>query len=567
MAVARAERLRGELQEETKSLLEHCEVSRDKRRAEATTLKAWYDFGSETNVPAQHNKLRSHLARLASFCWSPDSVRFGIHLPPATRTPWLAAASLARDEFRQTWTLSGADRTVSLAFEWALVYGGHPMKVRTDPLQGFAIDAVDPWDFGVAREDQDLDDQDVMTHWYAMSYPQFLRWVRGHPREEPLTRLADDRRQTPPGAPGQSPLVVTGVTGAFPGSTVGTVVDGGFPEAVYVQEPQVREPILSFADTWQRRVYTDPDSGEPYEDWRVTTVFAADGYPLVVRRNPILPWTKAPSGLLPAENPFTLLVPAPVPNYCWGRSALLDLMALQTWREDQISDMRQVIKRQLKPSKILFGVPNGEEALRALDTPGGSWATADPSGKMDVVPANVSQEAFGMLGQLDRMFEDSSGIPPLIAQGEQPGGVRANSQLLSLAGIGAGRIRATALQLESALSRVATLAFRILQRQDDQTYQAEDGTRFLLAQLPPGTALQVSAHSASPIFAEQTQAKAEELLKAGAISPATFAELLDPPYREEIKEEARRLSQQKAQQQERLIEMELERLRRKRGRA
>jgi hypothetical protein len=258
------------------------------------------------------------------------------------------------------------------------------------------------------------------------------------------------------------------------------------------------------------------------------------------------------------------LVPTPARNYCWGRSALLDLMALQTWREDQISDMRQVMKRQLKPSKMLFGVANGDEALRALDTPSGSYASPDPGGKLDVVPANVSQEAFGLLSTIDRAFEDASGIPPLIAQGEQPGGVRANSQLLSLAGIGAGRIRHTALQLEAALSRVATLAFRVMQRQDDQTYVAEDGTRFLLAQLPPGTSLQVSAHSASPIFAEQTQAKAEELLKAGAIGPATFAELVDPPNREEIKEEARRLATAKAQQQERLIELELERLRRRR---
>jgi hypothetical protein len=562
MAVARATKLREELREEVRELLQHCEVSREARRANAQTLKSWYDFGTETGLPATNNKLRSHLARLASFCWSPDTVRFGIHIPAASRGPWLAAASMARDEFRQTWAYSGADLSVSLAFEWSLVYGGHPLKVRPDPLQGFALDAIDPWDFGVTREDQDLDDQDAMAHWYTMSYPQFLRWVRGHPREEQLTRLADERKATPPSASPNSPLIATGVTGMFPSSSVSTVLPGDMPDAVYTQDAQVREPVLYFADTWQRRIYETPEG--TYEDWRVATVFATDATPLVVRRNPILPWTKAPSGTLAGEHPFALLVPTPARNYCWGRSALLDLMALQTWREDQISDMRQVMKRQLKPSKMLFGVANGDEALRALDTPSGSYASPDPGGKLDVVPANVSQEAFGLLSTIDRAFEDASGIPPLIAQGEQPGGVRANSQLLSLAGIGAGRIRHTALQLEAALSRVATLAFRVMQRQDDQTYVAEDGTRFLLAQLPPGTSLQVSAHSASPIFAEQTQAKAEELLKAGAIGPATFAELVDPPNREEIKEEARRLATAKAQQQERLIELELERLRRRR---
>src|SRR5262252_2912544 len=192
MALSREARVREDLQEEAKDVLRNCEVSRESRRTDAGTFKQWYDLGSESGSPATNNKLRSHVHRLMSFCWSPDDVRFEVHLPPAARQPWIAAAALARDDFRQTWSLSGADREISRAFEWALVYGSMPIKIRGDAQRGFAVDAIDPYDFGVTREDQGLEDQDGVAHWYALSYPLFIRSVTGHPREQALIALANE---------------------------------------------------------------------------------------------------------------------------------------------------------------------------------------------------------------------------------------------------------------------------------------------------------------------------------------------------------------------------------------
>jgi hypothetical protein len=269
---------------------------------------------------------------------------------------------------------------------------------------------------------------------------------------------------------------------------------------------------------------------------------------------------------LPAELPFGILVPRPMPDYLWGRSELLGLLGLQLWRETQISQMREVVTRQLDPAKFFSGVPDYTEAARAMRSPGGSYGSPEPSAKMETIQTQVGQEAFGMLTQIDQAFEDQSGIPPVVASADQPPGVRANNQLLTLAGIGAGRMRHMALQLEATLSRIATLAFRVRQRGDAQTYTAADGKRFLLAQLPAETSLQVSAHSASPIFAEQVQQKAMALHGAGAIDGEWLTELLDPPHREEIKEVSRRLAQARAQFQEKYIEVELEKVRRRRGR-
>jgi hypothetical protein len=541
-------------------------ISREQRRIQGSNLRQWYEAGTEDGYSARYNKLRAHLDRLSSYIWSPDSVRFGVHLPPATRKDWLDPAQTARDEFRQVWANSGADLSVSLALEWALVYGASPLKIQQDPQKGFVITAIDPWDFGVTREDQpSLTDQDIYCHWYSLSMPQFERWVQGHPRDEEMIQKASRLAYPHAGGSGYTRLVISGLTGPFPNSVVSGAMPGDVNDSTYLLEANVIEPVVLLCDVWERRAYHDSIAG-PYEDWRVTTVLTDGTEPLVRRRNPILPWMKTPTGqVFPGQAPFGMLTPRPMPNYLWGRSELASLLMLQQWRERHVRSMDEVVQRQLDPSKLFIGLSDFEEAGRALSNIGGSYGTGDPNVKFETIKVEVGQEAFAMIGQIDAMFDDQSGIPPTL-QGQQAPGVRSNDQLISMAGIGAGRIRHMALQLESVLSHMATLGFRILQHADDQTYESPQGQRFILAQLPAGLTLQVSAHSSSPIFSEQTQMKALELFKAGAIDGEWLIELMDPPHREEMKETSRRLAEGRAQNQQQLMQLAAARIERKANR-
>ena len=52
------------------------------------------------------------------------------------------------------------------------------------------------------------------------------------------------------------------------------------------------------------------------------------------------------------------------------------------------------------------------------------------------------------------------------------------------------------------------------------------------------------------------QAKALQLLKAGAIDGPWLVELLDPPYREELKVVAEALAKAKAEQTEKLMQLQ-----------
>src|SRR6266511_3061579 len=126
-------------------LIRRAAISRQIRLDRALVMRQWYEMGTETGQRARYNKLYSHLNRVASFLFAPGTVRFGVHLPPNTRTLWLPAAAVARDEFRQTWEDAQADAVMDLALEWSLVYGAIIPKVQKDPETGFRFGNIAPW--------------------------------------------------------------------------------------------------------------------------------------------------------------------------------------------------------------------------------------------------------------------------------------------------------------------------------------------------------------------------------------------------------------------------------------
>jgi hypothetical protein len=90
------------------------------------------------------------------------------------------------------------------------------------------------------------------------------------------------------------------------------------------------------------------------------------------------------------------------------------------------------------------------------------------------------------------------------------------------------------LLVEDAVEDEATLMVKLRAREDKRKYLSDkdkDGKRkeFLLAQVSPDFRVKVSAHSSSPIFAEENRQIATELFKAGAIDKQTLVEMLDPP--------------------------------------
>lgn len=552
-----------------------CEVSRTNRRQYADILRTWYEQGTSGTGRARYNKLFAHLNRVAAFLFAPGAVRFGVHLPPAVREAWLSAAAAARDEFRQTWTDADADTVAVLMLEWALVYGGTGCKIQADPNTGFRPGYIQPWDLGVGREDvPDLEEQDTLCHWYTLSVPQIERWVHGEPDEDaivdlakslarPLSRLKSMRNR----------LVISSVTGTFPNSTV----TGGFPgepQTDATPTAQVDEPTVEFVDVWERRMFRRKSKAftvteEVFEDWLVTTLIAEKNEPLAQRRNPDLPWTrKSLTMVLPAELPFIVLTPRPLPDYFWGRSELEGLTELQEWLDDHISKMKGIVDRQMDPPRFYSGIPDFEEAGRAMSTAGGSYGSPEPGSKMEALTPQLTAETVKMTDMIQGFFSDVSGIPGSVSEpGQMGGGIRSTGHFSMAAGIGAGRLRQMALVVEQTLGVLATKAFHLLQRQNTELHKRPDGPPFLLSQIPSNIRLKVDAHSAAPIFAEQTQQKATLLQRAGALSGEDYVELMDMPNSDELKANARKLAESKAELVHEKMAIEKEKAERKGAKA
>jgi hypothetical protein len=530
-------------------------------------LRASYEIGSRDGAPARYNQLAAHIDRVGSYVFAPDSIRFGVRVPRGLpdRPRLLSMATVARDEFAHVWNDAGADLDAVVLIEWALAYGATIAKVDAAHGAGFRVGYIAPGDFGVSREDvPPLDDQDTMCHWYSLSMPQLKRWLGG---ERDADRLLDRAkahattgRLMARGVRGG--LIVTGITGTFPNSSVqGGFAGGSGTEWADEAPTAAEEPVVSFVDLWERKLFRRQRlHGLPdvFEDWRVTTLFEDDpaGPPFLERRNPVLPWTRTSHDIaLPGEHPFVIVRPRPLPDSVWGRSELRDVIRLQEWLHDHLGDMRDIIKRELDPSKFFSGLSDWEEAGQALSTVGGGYGAADPTAKVTEIKPNVGQEAFEMVKLIREFFADASGLPTSLTEpGSVSGGVRSQGHFSMAAGIGAGRIRRMALVIEDALGQIATKGFHIVQRHDDRAYPLRPSGSFLLSAVPADVRFRVDAHSAAPIFAEQDQAKAMLMKRVNAIGAEDFVDLLRPSNADELKERARVREEAQAQQTQKLLE-------------
>lgn len=547
-------------------VLKYCAASREARRTWCYNKRLLYEQGTSDGADARYKKIRAHLDRVASYLYAPGTARFGVHLPPAHRAPWLATVDMVRSEYTTTWRESGADIKFVSLLEWALVYGATIGKAQRHG-SGFKIGYIEPWDFGVSREVvPELDEQDYVAHWYTMSMPQVERWAYGDPREQRLIEIAEDHKHAARGGGAMGlGLAVTGISGSFPNSTVSGVATGelgDLPGAI------MEEPEVELVDVWERRIVRRRSSlgrgpDDRFEDWIVTTMTGDGAEVFTQRRNPDLPWTRAGHGIvLPAELPFFVVCPRPQSDYFWGRSEMRDLLRLQEWLETHLDKMSQILGRKLDPSRFFSGVSQDDEAARAMSTEGGSFFAPEQGAKMEQLKVDIGSEAFEMYKLIMAAFADMSGVPEGLesAGGADGGDPRNFSQR---AGIMGGRIRKQALMFEDAIGVGATKCFRLMQRHDPTKYPKKDGETFLLADLPAGTHVRVDAHSAAPIYAEQTQAKMAFLAQHKAIRKPALVRGVDPPDADHLAEEAEEIERGEAQRSQEIMRIQEEKARKK----
>jgi len=498
-------------------LVNKCEASIADRKQANQSYRQYYLQGSLGNQKqVMQNRLRDKVNLLSSFLYAQETTKFGIkfaaHVPEEQRL----YADILREVSLDNWHDTDTDRSFADAVTWSLVYGCQLKKVIWT-AHGLETYPLEPHCFGVLREDTDrIAHQEALVMTFFITRAELARQLYKHPsREKILERVSarkKDESATIPEAVNR--IIISQVSPNMIGSAN---VDGQGIRQNY--EPVVNEDLIEMRELW----VWDDSLKEGEGDYRVWTAALPD----------ITIYDRA-NFFIPQEHPFVKVCPVSLYNYFWGFSLVGALVGLQDWRDKRLSQIDSTLVRQLRPSRIGIGAGalSSEKAL-ALDSPGGYHNFATPNAKIETYKPDMPADAWQLIGNIDEQMNEIMGITKTI-QGRGEEGVRSEGHAQFLGRMASAPIRKLALLVEDSIEDEATLMIKLLAREDKRKYLAdkdEGGQKkeFLLSQVSPDFRVKVSAHSSSPIFAEENRAIAGDLFKAGAIDKKTLIEMLDPP--------------------------------------
>jgi len=495
--------------------LQKCLVSKEERRADYHTLRAYYLFGAgPEEPPAYFNKINPHLDQLSSFLYSADTTRFSIQLGASVnhiehrKTPALTNA--LNDE----WLNSNADQVFSQALNWSLVYNTTYLKLVVN--NGIHPYMIEPSSVGVLREDTPYTDrQEAIVQTYYITKSDLYARLYSHPKRDELVK-----RVTTGSGPQDSdiPDAVNRIVTSQTNPTIyGNVNMDLYGEMRY--QARLAEDTVEMHELW---VWND-DIG----DYQVVTI---------AQPNVIIYDRPGESLFMKGECPFIQLCPNPLYDYYWGESECQKLILLQSLRNNRMTEILDLLSKQVSPPTALTGFTGIlDEKNFALNRAGGLLASDMPNAKVDRLAPNLPNDLFDMLREIDAMFAEVSGISNVLS-GRGESGVRSQGHASQLARLGSSRAKKRALIIEDALEKVATMYLKLMQFYDPTHYTDTEGNPFIADQFTRDFVVKVDAHSNSPIFTEDLKNLAFNLFKAGAIDQEALLDMLEPPMKQLLKD-------------------------------
>jgi hypothetical protein len=514
-------------------LVRECSSSRMDRFNFYQVLRNYYLFGSQDSKGAPYNKIKSTVETLSSFIYSPDTLKFSLHLgTEASSDEVYKAIPLAR-EVTEQWRASMIHILFSVAVRWSLVYGAMLKKIlwNRNRVRGYL---VEPHQFGVLREDvMELRDQEAFTHHYTMTKTQLETHLEGNPRKASIMARVGrgDQDTLPKISSGLSRLIIGSPVGGAPNSVAIPGQMSGFDAGVgrgptYDYAPVIEADLLDFCDLY---VWDDDQ-----EDYQVVTRAAPD---VIIYDRP-----SHTMGHVKGIPPFEVIRPEyNAYDYFWGNSFVASLTWLQDWRTEVIADIKKLLGKQTDPAMSMTGgVGISEEKFLAFGNRGGRLSMAVPNAKLDVHTPQIPADIFANLNQIDAMFDDQAGLGHVL-QGKGEAGVRSKGQADLMARLGSSRPKERALAVEESAEAIAGNILRQVQDHSDQRFQYHvpgdpNERTFIAEQFTRDYEVQVDGHSSSPIFIEDKKHDAVTLMEAKAIDRETMLEWFNPDNLQVLKE-------------------------------
>jgi len=502
-----------------RDLIEKCTVSLPERKADYSSLRSWFLFGSGPDEPpCIFNKIYPHIDQLTSFLYSAETTRFSINVGAAVsgqeqiKVPKLTLA--LNDE----WLNSNADQVFSSALTWSLVFGTTFIKLVVN--NGIHPYMVEPASIGVLREDTPYTDrQEAIVQTYYITKSELYNRLYSHPkREQIVKRITTSVHSKTEDLPEGVDRILMSQTNPTLYGTVNLDLGG-----VNRYKARVSEETVKMYELW---VWNDETL-----DYQVVTMADPDVF---IYDRP------GASMFLKGELPFVQVCPNPQYDYYWGQSEVQRLIFLQSLRNNRMTEILDLLSKQVNPPTALTGFTGIlDEKNFALNRAGGLLSSDMPNAKAERLAPEMPATLFEVIHEVDSMFSEASGISSVLS-GRGESGVRSAGHASQLARLGSSRAKKRALIVEDSLEKVATLYLKLMQQYDNTHFLDEQGNKFVAEQFTRDYVVKVDAHSNSPIFTEDLRQLAFNLFKAQAIDKESLLDLLEPPMKQLLKDKLKK---------------------------
>ena len=500
-------------------IINKCMVSKEERRGDYTTLRAYYLFGAgPESAPAYFNKIHPHLDQLTSFLYSAETTRFSIALGASVPTAEHKKTPSLTQALNDEWLNSNADQVFSTALTWSLVYNTSFVKLVYK--NGIHPYMIEPSAIGVLREDTPYTDrQEAIVQTYYITKSELYARLYSHPKRESIvSRLATGTKVSESDIPEAVNRIVMSQTNPTIYGNVNMDLYG-----MNRYKARVAEDTVEMTELW---VWNDDT-----EDYQVVTMAAPN---VIIYDRP------GASLFLKGECPFVQICPNPLYDYFWGASEVQQLLLLQELRNTRMTEILDLLSKQVNPPTALTGFTGIlDEKNFALNRAGGLLASDMPNAKADRLAPTMPPDLFEVIHEIDAMFSEVSGISNVLS-GRGESGVRSQGHASQLARLGSSRAKKRALIVEDSLEKVATLYLKLMQVYDNTHFRDTEDVPFIPEQFTKDFVVKVDAHSNSPIFTEDLKTLAFNLHKAGAIDKESLLDLLEPPMKQLLKDKLKR---------------------------
>jgi len=500
-------------------IAQKCMVSREERRADYATQRAYYLFGAgPEEPPAYFNKIHPHLDQLTSFLYSAETTRFSINIGASVNTMEHRKIPALTEALNDEWLNSNADQVFMSALNWSLVYNTSFIKLVMN--NGITPYMIEPSAMGVLREDTPYTDrQEAIIQTYYVTKSELYARLYSHPkREEIVKRVTPVYKESESDIPDAVNRIVMSQTNPTIYGNVNMDLYG-----MNRYKARVAEETIEMRELW---LWNDDTA-----DYQVVTMAEPN---VVIYDRP------GSSLFLKGECPFIQVCPNPQYDYFWGLSEVQQLMMLQQLRNMRMTEILDLLSKQVNPPIALSGFTGIlDEKNFALNRAGGLLATDMPNARVDKLSPDIPGDLFEVIHEIDNMFAEVSGITSVLS-GRGESGVRSQGHASQLARLGSSRAKKRALIVEDSLEKVATLYLKLMQAYDPTHFTDTEGLSFIAEQFTKDYVVKVDAHSNSPIFTEDQKQLAFNLFKAGAIDKEDLLDLTDVPMKQLLKDKLKK---------------------------